>query len=306
MTLSNEILSKIKAMDLKDFPVPNGLSYPMDKGLWALWLLQEHFGLDDHFTASEISDVLLKRKISCSEEKITKGFTRAREKINREKNDQNILSYMLMRPGIEYLTKLLGNHDGNSDFFAQFEGGSLHNFFLLQVDLANHTKWFGDKKPEKNRAKKELAMIFTNVLNDKYEFHRLFWAGDGGVFVRTSEATKNYDVVVEGADAIYELFKKWKTKYEKLETKLLDIRVSAHISQIFADKDPGFWTSEDLNNFIKYERRISEKGFAITKQIRDLLSASKLKRFTSPKEEIKSNDGIIVMQVFYDSMHKLK
>jgi hypothetical protein len=306
ITISDAILEKIKSVDFKKFPEPSKLSQPMDVGLWALWLLQDHFGLDDnHFTANEISQVLLKQKIPCSEDNITKGFTRAGEKIHKERNGQ-VLSYMIMQPGIEYLTRFADNHTSQDQYFTQFDGGGIHTFFLLQVDLANHTKWFGEKKVEKNNAKKELAMLFTNELRKKYEFNRLFWAGDGGVFVRTSEATPNYDVVVDAADAIYDLFEKWKKQYSELETNLLDIRVSAHISPIFADKDPGFWTSEDLNNFIKYERSISEEGFSITKQIRDLLTSSKQKRFVNSAKEIKNKDGITIMRVFLDSKHQLK
>jgi len=201
---------------------------------------------------------------------------------------------------------LLDGHGINDEYFAQFDSGGIHTFFLLQVDLANHTKWFGDKKPEKNNAKKELAMLFTDELKNQYGFHRLFWAGDGGVFVRTSEATQNFDVVVKAADIIYELFEKWKRKFKSLKTKLLDIRVSAHNSPIFVDRDPGFWTSEELNNFIKYERNISEEGFVITKQIRDLLSASIQKRFTDHIRNIQNKDNVTIMQIFYDSKHRLQ
>lgn len=307
MTISDVVLEQIKTISFKKFPDPSILHQPMDVGLWVLWLLQDYFELDNHFTTAEISQVLLKRKISFSAEEITKGFARSDKKIHKETNEEKKPSYMILQAGKEYLTKLLPDGFGNNDeFFSQFDGGGIHAFFLLQIDLANHTKWFGEKKPEKNLVKKELAMDFTNELKNKYQFHRLFWAGDGGVFVRTSEATPNYDVVIDAADTIYALFEKWKKKNNKLETKLLNIRVSAHISQIFADKDPGFWTSEDLNNFIKYERNISEKGFAVTKQIRDLLSAEKQKRFDIIMEEIKNKDGITVMQISNDSIHKLK
>jgi hypothetical protein len=304
MTISDTILEKIRKGDFKKFSEPSKLSKPMDLGLWVLWILQK-FTLDDsYFTSNEISQVLLKLKISCPEEKITKAFTRAGEKIHRERKGE-VPYYMIMQPGIEHLTKLLDVNTNSDQYFDQFDGGEIHSFFLLQIDLANHTKWFGEKKVEKNNAKKELAMIFTKELRNKYEFNRLFWAGDGGVFVRTSEATPNYDVVVDAADAVYELFEKWRKKYSELETNLLDIRVCVHVSPIFADKDPGFWTSEDLNNFIKYERNISENGFSITKQIRDLLTSPKQKRFMNSVKEIKNKEGVTIMQVFLDSEHRL-
>lgn len=224
---------------------------------------------------------------------------------NRREAERKI--YQLYKTKFELELQKGKKYGTRDEFFAQFDGGGIHTFFLLQADLANHTKWFSEKQPEKNLVKKELATLFTSELESKYEFYRLFWAGDGGVFVRIPEGgIQNYDVVIQAADTVYDLFDKWKKKYSEFDTKLLDIRISAHISQIFADKDPGFWTSEELNNFIKYERRMSEKGFAVTKQIRDLLSAPKQKRFTSPVEEIKNNDGITVMRVFHDSIHRLK
>lgn len=199
---------------------------------------------------------------------------------------------------------LLNGYGIKDEYFTQFKGGGIHNFFLIQIDLANHTKWFNSKQPDKNQAKKELAIDFTDKLKNEYGFHRLFWAGDGGIFVRTPEATKNYDVMVDVTDTIYDLFKKWQRKYSNLETKLLGIRVSAHVAPIFADEDPGFWFSEDLNNFIKYERRISGGAFAITEQIRKLLTALKQKRFTDPMIPINNDDGVPIMRVFRDSIHK--
>src|SRR5574337_389164 len=127
MTISDTILEKIKKGDFKKFSESSKLSQPMDLGLWALWLLQR-FTLDDrHFTSNEISQVLLKLKISCSEEKITRAFTRAGEKIHREKKGE-ILYYMIMQPGIEYLTKLLNMNTNSDQYFAQFDGGEIHSF----------------------------------------------------------------------------------------------------------------------------------------------------------------------------------
>lgn len=264
--------------------------------------------LSQKIDSSNVNGIKILEEISNN---IESFFDPDNTETNRRESGRTI--YKLYKTKLEFeLQKgkkpnsLLGKHGTRDEFFAQFDVGGIHTFFLLQIDMANHTKWFEEKQPEKNIIKKELATLFTDELMSKHEFYRLFWAGDGGVFVRTSEATQNYDVVVQAADVIYYLFDKWKKKYNKFDTKLLGIRVSAHISQIFADKDPGFWTSKELNNFIKYERKISGKGFAVTEQIRDKLSTSKLKRFSSPQEEIKSDDGITIMHVFHDSIHKLK
>lgn len=190
-----------------------------------------------------------------------------------------------------------------SEYFDQFGDGSLHTFLLLQLDLANHTKWFKDKEPEKNSAKKELAKSFIDELKD-YDFHRLFWAGDGGVFVSKAEGKKDYDIIVDAADIVYDLFEKWKNNYKDLDTSQLDIRVSAHVSEIFADRDPDFWTSKELNKFIKYERDISEEGFAITEQIKNKLTSKKLDRFEGYLR-INAVKGGEEIRTFIDSNHSL-
>lgn len=173
----------------------------------------------------------------------------------------------------------IGNPDFDEEFFAQFGNGGLYPFLLIQVDLKNHSSWFDKNEVQKNQSKKELAKSVTGMLKD-CGFYRLFWAGDGGIFVKKAMGMENYDIVVDAADAIYDLFGKWQESHKNLDTQHLGIRVCAmYDPQIFADKEPGFWASKDLNQFIKYERTISENGFAITENIKDKLTTQKQNRF---------------------------
>lgn len=180
--------------------------------------------------------------------------------------------------------------------------GDSHAFLLLQVDLTNHTFWLKENESQKHYAKKELAKCLIEKLKD-YEFDRFSWNGDGGVFVSKAEGRKNYDVVVEAADTVYDLFETWKTDYKELDTQHLDLRVSADVASIFTDEDPSFWTSTNLNKFIKYERKIAEKGFAISQQIKDNLTTQRRNRFEGYLRWVGIKDQI---RIWYDSIHQLK
>jgi len=177
-------------------------------------------------------------------------------------------------------------------YFLQFGDGRVYRFLLLQMDLTNHSMWFEGNQPDKNAAKKELAQSFINKLNE-IDFHRLFWAGDGGIFVSKAEGRKNYDIIVDAADMIYRLFENWKTKYADLDTSQLKIRVSAHISEIFADSDP---------DFIKHEKKFSEQGFTITEPIKRLLTKKYTSRFEPNGQPLTINDDKFLL--FCDSTHK--
>lgn len=180
--------------------------------------------------------------------------------------------------------------------------GNPRTFLLLQVDLTNHTIWLKEKEGEKHSAKKELAKRLIGKLKD-YGFDKNSWKGDGGFFASEAEARKDYDIVVQAADTVYDLFEKWKTDYKELDPQQLDLRVSADVASIFTDEDPSFWTSTNLNTFIKLERKISEKGFAITQQIKDKLTAQKRNRFEGYMRQIGFKDPITI---WYDSIHKSK
>ena len=151
-------------------------------------------------------------------------------------------------------------------------------FLVLQVDLAEHTNWLKENTLEKHFAKKQLAKSFIVNLKE-HEFEKLFWSGDGGVFVCNAEGRQDYDIVVEVADTVYDLFEKWKKDYKELDTIQLELRVSAHIIPIFTDDDPSFWTSIDLNYFIKSEKKEGKNGFALSQQIKTMLTEQKQNRF---------------------------
>ena len=180
-----------------------------------------------------------------------------------------------------------------------------HDYLLLHLDLTDHTEWLKSNVFPKHLAKKELGVSIIKKLED-YQFKKLFWNGDGGVFFVDPEGRADYDFVVDATDNVYELFENWKTNYRKLEPQLLVLRVCADVASIFTDVDTSFWTSRYMNLFIKFERKITEKGFAIGEQIKDKLTSQKQHRFDGYnghkgyKRQIGIKDPTIV---WYDSTH---
>lgn len=105
MTNLQTVISKLKKTDLSDYPDVTRYENAMDTGLWALWILQDKLGLDDYFTADDLSIILKKKRVSFSAKEILRAFARASKKIDRSKANGKP-SYMIMQKGIDYLKEL--------------------------------------------------------------------------------------------------------------------------------------------------------------------------------------------------------
>jgi hypothetical protein len=181
------------------------------------------------------------------------------------------------------------------------------NFLVLQLDLKGHTKWLEKNEIEKHTAKKILGERIIDMM-EGCGFLKFSWAGDGGVFVISTEGRCNYDIVVDKGDKIYEIFEQWQIEYTQLNADGLKMRVSADILPIIVDGDPSFWTSVSLNKFLKSERNISELGFAITENVKNNLSESKSRRFDGRDGYHGYNRHIVLspnsISIWYDSNHR--
>jgi hypothetical protein len=178
---------------------------------------------------------------------------------------------------------------------------STQDFLLFQVDLVKHTNWLLKNEQQTiHIAKKDFGTRIIEKAGE-YDFCRLFWAGDGGIFYGTIENRPNYDVIIELADSVYVLFERWKEDYSKLNTQDLDIRVSAHVAKIITDRDSAFWTSLELNKFRKLESDITVNGFAISQQVKDHLTEQNQNRFDWHTWHAIEYGRV---DIWYDSMHK--
>ena len=155
---------------------------------------------------------------------------------------------------------------------------------LLQLDLNGHSAWMRNAEfvGTAVQARIEFAERVTAKLKSPYKFARVFWGGDGGLFARgLGRSTSNYDIAVDAAKAVVTIFEDWRSEVE--DRRALQLRVSLHFApEIYVHEDTGYWTSDDLNLFMKFEHDIAAaNAIAATGTFRRNLSESYGRRFKS-------------------------
>ena len=188
-------------------------------------------------------------------------------------------------------------------WFEKIRGSSIKTVLLLQVDLANHSDWFlkCNDQPLAVLLKQELAEKLRSVAK-KFKFDELYWAGDGGVYVKERGKVYNYNKVVIAADAILDKFADWRKNHSPICDKL-ELRVSAHCDDsIYIHPHSGYWTGQGLNIFIKEERKIARpKVIAVTNKIRDALTGDVADRFPlSPSQPLRVHNFKDEWRIHYD------
>lgn len=95
---------------LDEFPNQKNLDSPLDKALWALWVLQDCFCHNAHdlssVSSAEISDILETRGVALTELKVERALARAGDRVHRKKirdDDSRRTYYKIMANGKEYL-----------------------------------------------------------------------------------------------------------------------------------------------------------------------------------------------------------
>ena len=84
LTISETNKKKLKDTDFSSYPNLELCSKPMDAGLWVLAVLKKEIGLDEeYFTAEDISSILKIKGYPFKPYEITRGFTKARKKIDK-------------------------------------------------------------------------------------------------------------------------------------------------------------------------------------------------------------------------------
>ncbi|MGN6869276.1 MAG: hypothetical protein ACTHMY_12820 [Solirubrobacteraceae bacterium] len=176
---------------------------------------------------------------------------------------------------------------------------------LLQVDLEGHSAWLrkADSKPAAVAARVLLAETLTKRLVE-LSFARVYWAGDGGMYARDATNLPSYDCVVVAAEAAADIFAGWAA--EDADRNVLSIRISAHAAYpVYEHADSGYWTSDELNVFAKYERDIAIAGsIAITESVRLNLTPKYTPLFPAPaSREVMAagagTDTALIGRVFY-------
>lgn len=147
---------------------------------------------------------------------------------------------------------------------------------LLQVDLEGHSAWVAaaSSKPAVSHARRDFAQTLHQSLAT-FGFQLLSWKGDGGVYQAQSEGRQCFDFSVEAALQAAADFDAW--RHEKPDRSNLRLRISLHHApDIYIHKDDGYWTSDHLNVFLKYERELGVSGtVAVTQGVFRNLSGEK-------------------------------
>jgi hypothetical protein len=169
----------------------------------------------------------------------------------------------------------------------QSETVVVHAKVLLQVDLEGHSAWLraARSKPEAVSERITLAKRLHASLA-QFNFDLVSWKGDGGVYAASEDAgAGNFDFSIAAAEAATQVFANWRAE-NKESRSVLRLRLSIHYApKVYVHSDPGYWTSDDLNVFIKYEREIGVSGtIAITEGIFPDLSPEIQSRFIAMRE----------------------
>jgi hypothetical protein len=167
------------------------------------------------------------------------------------------------------------------------------NVVILQFDLGSHTKAAMEMATDV-QAFKEFKEFGEAVERDlsPLGFDCLHWLGDGGLFARRFDNNSDAESVCLAADAAFRIFgRKWNSS----ETRLT-LRITATLLYgVFLSKDPGYWYSLRLNQFLKYERDIGRAGaFVITNDLlrhMDVASASFARFKDSKPRQVLINEG---------------
>jgi hypothetical protein len=163
---------------------------------------------------------------------------------------------------------------------------------FLQVDLEGHSAWMANAKsiPTVVRDRAAFAKALRALLA-KRRFALLSWKGDGGVYHLEYKKTNDFTAAVEAAVAAAEEFHRWRGARE--DRSKLRLRASLHhAAMVYIHEDEGYWASDDLNVFLKYEREIGVSGtVAVTQAIfphlleplQNAFAYSRPMRFSAPR-----------------------
>ena len=152
---------------------------------------------------------------------------------------------------------------------------------LLQVDLEGHSAYMAahPSKPDAAQSRVEYATVLHKML-DKSHFSLLSWKGDGGVYAADPPTSgRPADFAVRAAEKAAAAFHVWRAK--RPDRDVLRFRISLHWApDLYTYPERGYWSSDHLNFFMKYEREIGLSGtVAVTDKVFSHLSGNCQQRF---------------------------
>lgn len=155
---------------------------------------------------------------------------------------------------------------------------------LFQVDISGHSAWVNESPTDLGPAKKRAE--FAELLERRLSylgFDRLHWLGDGGLFAKKFEDSSDANDVCRAASVAFDWFREW----SRPEWGLTLRATAAYIPNVIVDRDPGYWCSQRLNAFLKYEREFAlQNSFTITDDLRRVMDPDGecYRHFTLPRQ----------------------
>lgn len=129
------------------------------------------------------------------------------------------------------------------------------------MDLEGHSQWLASRvsKPAAAADRIELAEILQGSLK-KEGFDLISWKGDGGVYSSDpASGVGSLDFAVTAGQAAAAAFANWRSIRDN--RLILRIRISLHWApDLYIHEVKGYWSSDHLNLFMKYEREIGVSG----------------------------------------------
>lgn len=180
--------------------------------------------------------------------------------------------------------------------------GTQEHVVLFQFDLGSHSAWAESHQVQRVCIERT---VFSMALRTRLEycgFPCLHWLGDGGVFARMRNSVTDSEAVVAAADEAFGCFEEFKSTAQGGE--MLSCRVTATLVRVLLHPEPGQWFSPELNEFLKYERRVGLRdAFVITAPLYNDLRPPIAKRFTTQRR-VRIGDGMIT--AYTDGEHPFK
>lgn len=168
-------------------------------------------------------------------------------------------------------------------WWESYSRGDHERVILVQFDLGSHSLWVANQEYRQNVARDrcEFAETLRSRIKGAFEeFDRLYWLGDGGVFACRLKKNNDLDDAVKAVDIAFDWFKIFQSYAEGAEK--LSFRATATVVDVLIYPEASHWFSEELNEFLKYERELAlTNAFVITDKFhKDLTQPAIQNRFS--------------------------
>lgn len=165
------------------------------------------------------------------------------------------------------------------NWWNELQKGISYEFGMMQVDVAGHSHWKGNKR-DQQKTKENIKVFIDGIVSGCYNGIKLSWPGDGGqflFFIREQDVDPLVACcfhVLRDQGIFNSLFGVW--TYLEMPVSL---RISAHIGTVLFNGDRETLHGDSLNFFLKHERQLSDvNSVSITEDVFERLRSNTLRQ----------------------------